>query len=32
VLVTLDCVEAVKQLAVLCVQRAEVVKDVRNEG
>ena len=27
-LITLDCMEAIEQLAVLCVQRAEVVKDV----
>jgi hypothetical protein len=31
-LVTLDGMEAIKQLAVLCVQRAEVVIDVRDEG
>lgn len=32
VLVTLDCMEAIEQLAMLCVQRAEVVKYVQNEG
>lgn len=32
VLITLDCMEAIKQFAVLCMKRAKVVKDVQNES
>ena len=32
VFITLDCMEAIEQFAVLCMQCAEVVKGVHNEG